>query len=50
MKFEGELVEQNEGQTIMLKPTALSLFNEHLNFFLSNNEGAKVLATLEKEF
>lgn len=34
----------------MLKTTALSLFNEHLNFFLSSNEGVKVLATLDKEF
>lgn len=34
----------------MLKATSLSLFNEHLNFFLSHHESAKVLGLLDKEF
>lgn len=39
-----------EGQTLLPKPLALSLFNDHFSFFLNAGETSKVLGLMEKEF
>jgi len=37
-KNEEDMTELPEGQTLVLKPIAISLFLDHFSFFLNNNE------------